>query len=187
MILWAIEETEGKECFSLAHDAPAPWSRFAPEYQHGQIPVPGRRGTMAESVKGVWEGMKLIGPKGKVGRMNTGYFTGPGRDRPVKEGEWFSGFHFEGRAIGLQDALKLIFLPTYLWTIQNHCPDLLGNLKVLARNRDVWLYDGNASVDLFDDTMPLSHAAIVVAFLNNAMEDFQRGYYPHSLMGSILQ
>jgi hypothetical protein len=187
MILWSIEEVEGEECLCLAHDADDPWRKFSPQYQHGQIPVPGMKGMYAESIQGLWEGMKLIGPKGKKGRINPGYFTGPGRFRALKEGEWCSGFSYDGRQIGMAEARIRIFLPCYVWMIQNHCADLLGNIKIRASRQDIWLYDKIGNVDPTDTSMEISHAAIVVAFLNNAVTELEQGAFPHNLMGSMLQ
>src|SRR4051794_5968159 len=39
---------------------PAPWVRFSPFYPHGGIPVPYSSEYTAQSVEGIWQGLKVF-------------------------------------------------------------------------------------------------------------------------------
>src|SRR5581483_9836811 len=41
-----------------------PWVRFSPFYPHGGIPVPNSPGTSAQSVEGLWQGLKVFEKEG---------------------------------------------------------------------------------------------------------------------------
>jgi hypothetical protein len=41
-----------------------PWVRFSPFYPHGDIPIPGSPGTFAQSVEGLWQGLKVFENEG---------------------------------------------------------------------------------------------------------------------------
>lgn len=41
-----------------------PWVKFSPFYPHGNIPVPGIADAFAESVEGVWQGLKVFESEG---------------------------------------------------------------------------------------------------------------------------
>jgi hypothetical protein len=37
-----------------------PWIKFSPFYPHGRIPIPFSPGFVAESVEGIWQGLKVF-------------------------------------------------------------------------------------------------------------------------------
>jgi len=162
VIAWTPTRDDGKKIISVKPDSDPPWCRLSPDYQAGQIPVPGLRGMYSDCVTGVMEGLKLIGPKGKPGKINPAYFSGPGRLRPVGDKEWFLGYSFKGQRIDFSQAWDLIFVPTYLWTLQNKCPDLVGNLKKISKDKDLWIWNDNESQDH-------NPGILLVAFINGEL------------------
>jgi len=116
----------------------------------------------ADCVTGVMEGLKLIGPKGKPGKINTGYFSGPGRARIPTDKEWMLGYLFEGRRIDFQEAWDLVFVPSYRWVLWNKCPDLVGNLKKISKDSDLWIWDGNENHEF-------NCGVLLVQFLNGGL------------------
>ena len=48
------------EILDLTSKAAEPWVRFSPFYPHGDIPVPFSAGRTAQSVEGIWQGLKVF-------------------------------------------------------------------------------------------------------------------------------
>lgn len=168
MIRWCTEPGSSGKSISVSDKAEQPWCRLSPDYQHGQIPVPGLDGMSADCVRGTIEGLKLISLKGSPGKINPGFFVGPGRERSLKEGEWMLGYSYMGERVDVSSAVRLIFVPAYTWVLYNKCYDLVANLKKMAERQsedgqDLWIYDGlpNAYAQHF------SAAAVLVEFLND--------------------
>lgn len=165
MILWAPGEPDTGKSINVSATAKEPWNRLSQEYQHGQIPVPGMKGMYSECVMGIMEGLKLIGPQGKRGKINTGYFTGPGRVREVKEEEWMLGWSLDGLRFSIYEAQRYILIPSCQWVLDNKSYSLVAKLRKLGSQGDITVYDGVPSDDPADDS-PLSPAAILARHCN---------------------
>jgi hypothetical protein len=165
MIGWTPEHRKELRIIDIRIKSDPPWNRLAPEYQHGQIPIPGISGMYAESVTGVMEGLKLVGPRGQPGKINTGYFAGPGRLRAIKKDEWLLGYNLEGRRIDLGEARRKILIPSYHWILWNRCHDLVANLRIMGQDQDLWIFDGISNQDLDEFQADLSVAFVLVSFL----------------------
>jgi hypothetical protein len=50
----------GARIIDVASKGPEPWVRFSPFYPHGNIPVPNSPDYTAQSVEGVWQGLKVF-------------------------------------------------------------------------------------------------------------------------------
>ncbi len=50
----------GAQIFDLTSKGPEPWVRFSPFYPHGGIPIPDTPGAFAQSVEGLWQGLKVF-------------------------------------------------------------------------------------------------------------------------------
>lgn len=179
MIVWRPEPPPGLPSVDISADAEIPWSHLSLSYQHGQIPVPGLARMFTECVQGAFEGLKLIGKSGRPGKINPGYFVGPGRERLPTDEEWLLGWSYEGRRVSLPEARRVILIPAYLWTLQNKAYAELARLKMIGRmhaddDRDLVVYDGVIGDDPDDFEKPLSAAAILVSYVNGQQEDLAR-------------
>ncbi len=180
MIIWGPEKPAGgSPAVDISAAAEIPWDRLNPAYQHGQIPVPGLHGMFTESVTGAMEGLKLIGKEGLPGKINPGYFTGPGRIRELGDKEWLLGWSFEGRRLSLPDARRSIFIPAYLWAAQNKAYAVLARLRQFGKvcekkGKDLIVFDGIPSDDPDDFEKPLSAAAVLVSYLHDRQENLTR-------------
>lgn len=181
MIRWCPERPASGFSVNVSIKVEPPWDRLSPDYQHGQIPVPGIKGMVSESVTGVMEGLKLIGLVGKRGKINPAYFTGAGRIRPLKEDddhkEWLLGYSYDGRCINLPTAREHLLIPAYIWTAQNKCHGLIAKLRQMGLKHeedgeDLWIYDGIEG-DQPADFGTLSPASILVAYLRGELEVFK--------------
>lgn len=180
MIVWRPSRPDAAiPSIDVSDSGDPPWERLSPNYQHGQIPVPGMPRMFTECVQGAMEGLKLIAERGRPGKINPGYFVGPGRGRGVKDGEWMLGWSYEGRRVSLPEARRLIFVPAYIWTLQNKTHGVLARLKLLGRKYaedgvDLVVYDGVSGDDLDDYETPLSAAAVLVAYANGQLAELLR-------------
>ena len=145
-----------------------PWVRFSPFYPHGGIPIPGSPGTFAQSVEGLWQGLKVfekedVDPSrwavtdmknvkraagGKRGRV-LGHRFGIGSDV----------------LLGYRDARHRIYLPAYRWVLDNRLAGQVARLRTEMASKAVVLLDYETNADVEDLSAPLSHAALVKLFL----------------------
>jgi hypothetical protein len=172
MIGWSPGPRDGL-VIDIRSEAEPPWNRLSPDYQHGQVPIPGISGMYSDCVTGVMEGLKLVGPVGQAGKINPGYFVGPGRPRDIPPGSWFLGYGLAGRRVDLGTARRQILVPSYRWILWNKCYDLVAKLRELGQHQDVWIHDGIPNHDL-DDPAALSCAFLLVEFLYGQADDLEK-------------
>lgn len=153
-----------------------PYCCLSFDYQHGQIPVPGLRGNYGESVTGIFEALRLIGPIGKPGRINYGYFAGPGRERSCRMGEWMTGWSYYGRCVDIFEARRQILIPAYRWVLENKAAAACFKVRKLASQRAIGLYDGHESANIRAPER-LSAAAILTAYLDDRLDLFLDGKF----------
>ena len=172
MIVWRPKKPDGVvPRIGISLNGEEPWNRLSWNYQHGQIPVPEMKGMYSECVRGIYEGLKLVGPEGKSGKINPGYFTGPGRPRTVKEKEWMLGWSIKGVRCGAVEANGLILVPTYTWVLDNKVYDVVAKLKTIAARHEeegnnLYLYDDVSNGHQLE-TSAVSPASILVEYIND--------------------
>ena len=71
---------------------PNPWIRFSPFYAHGEIPVPLMANRTAQSVEGIWQGLKVFESSG-IDESKFDVTSGRGLKRTVRK---------HGRVVGHQ-------------------------------------------------------------------------------------
>ena len=155
----------GAVVYDVSSRGKPPFVKLSPFFPHGLIPVPGHAGKTADSVEGIWQGLKLLD-----GVTDESYFTGKGRKRRGRP----SGHLFEGRSLGYVEARRLIYVPAYthLWRecIGNDLRRLFHDMA--ASGRPQYFYDFESNGDVDDPRSPLAHASVLVTLLR---DDFARG------------
>jgi uncharacterized protein DUF6939 len=149
--------------FDLTSKGPEPWVRFSPFYPHGDIPIPNSPGAVAQSVEGLWQGLKVferedIDP-GKWAITSLSGIKRSGRSRGAVRGHRF-GIGSDV-LLGYREARRRIYLPAYRWVLENHLAHLVGILRQHLAEKSVVLLDYETNGDLADLSRPLSHAALV--------------------------
>jgi hypothetical protein len=173
MIRWSPKKPEDDVySIDISITGEEPWNRLSWDYQHGQIPVPGLKGMYSECVRGIVEGLKLIGPEGKRGKINPGYFVGPGREREVKDGEWMLGYSIDGLRCGVIEFNDRVLLASYLWMIRNKAYDIVYKLKQLVakheeEDQDIFVYDWITNDQRLEPEL-VSPAALLVEYLTKS-------------------
>ncbi len=140
-----------------------PWVKFSPFYPHGNIPVPFSPNWVAQSVEGIWQGLKVFESIG----IDTGKFeivTMKGLKRTVRKLGTVKG-HAKGvdneELLSYRDARYQIYLPSYLWVLENCLMGEVARLKTLSATQTVLLLDYETNTDLDNLSKPLSHAGLV--------------------------
>jgi len=159
----------GVQILDVTSKGDEPWVRFSPFYPHGGIPVPLTPSQTSESVEGIWQGLKVFGSSD----VNPKMFSIRSM-RGLKRTERSLGQTLGHRAgvggdalLSYLEARRLIYLPTYRWVLDNKLQPELEQLRQLAQQHPVALLDYETNTDMLNPVKPLSHAALVRAYLLN--------------------
>lgn len=141
--------------------------KFSPFYPHGGIPVPFSEEYKAQSVEGIWQGLKVFETEGiDLDTMRNA--TMKNLKRTVRTHGKCLG-HQKGLSstelLGYGDARHQIYLPAYKWVLENKIPGLVKYLRSQSAERTVVLLDYETNSDVDDLSKPLSHASLIKAMV----------------------
>jgi len=146
-----------------------PWVRLSPFYPHEGLPVPFSPDHSAASVEGVWQGLKVF----ESCDVDVGKFevrTMRGIKRTVRKFGPVLG-HRQGvtgdTILNYLEARRTIYLPTYRYILEHSAASVVGELRSLATRQPLVLLDYETNGDIEDLRRPLSHASLVVAYLQD--------------------
>ncbi len=161
----------GSPRIDLTSRAPEPWVRFSPFYPHGGVPVPLSPGRTAQSVEGIWQGLKVF----ETADVDLEKFENTTMRRLKRTVRKF------GRCLGhragvdgdqLLDyipARHAIYLPAYRWVLEHKLQEEIAALRELAARTDpelpILLLDYETNTDVNNRAKPLSHAGLVMHYL----------------------
>lgn len=144
-----------------------PMVKFSPFFPVGDIPIPFSEGEVAESVEGIWQGLKVFADH-DVDKSKFRITKMKGLKRTVRKYGTPKG-HRKGvngtELLGYITARKLIYLPAYKWALENKLTAEVEELKKLAETKDIILLDYETNGDVDDRSKPLSHAQLVKMYL----------------------
>ena len=162
----------GATILDLTSKADAPWVRFSPFWPHGDIPVPASPGVVSASVEGAWQALKVF-ESADVDPSKFAVTSMRGLKRSVRRFGRCLG-HREGvegeRLLGYLEARRAIYLPLYGFVLRERLREELAELRALAEAGTVIVLDYETNADVDDPSKPLSHAALVIAWLRGAWE-----------------
>lgn len=144
------------------------FQKFSPFYPHGNIPIPGQDGKYAESVEGIWQGLKVFQnepidvKKFKIKSMKN-------LKRPITEKRGkLLGHSYMDTTLGYIDARKKIYLPIYEYVLNNCLQNEVALLKgLLSEGKCIALLDYEVNENPNDTSKPLSHASLIKKYLQN--------------------
>lgn len=146
-----------------------PWVKFSPFYPHGNIPVPFSPGVTAQSVEGIWQGLKVFESVG----IDTGKFqitSMKGLKRTVRKFGSVKG-HRQGIhgdiLLTYLDARYQIYLPVYRWVLDNCLQKEVEQLRMLSQEKTILLLDYETNTDIENLDKPLSHAGLIKPHIDN--------------------
>ena len=160
---------EGTLWIDVSSSADPPLDQLSPFYPHGGVPIPGMPGKTADSVEGIWQGLKVI--RGKIAPR---FFEGGGRKRVGKP----AGHQFgdSKRLLDLVDARRKIYIPAYHWML-DHCVDpeiLRGFIDRAFQGIPQFFYDREDNGAIGKD-QPLAHARILADHINQRIDELLKG------------
>ena len=149
--------------------------KLSPFYPHGDIPIPFSENRTAKSVEGIWQALKV--------------FEGTDIDESIFANDTMKNIKRTVRKYGKPlghrkgingtelldyiDARVQIYLPSYLWVLQNKVIEVVERLKKASQKEDIVLLDYQTNCDVLNHKKPLSHAFLVKAYVE--------GHYPKAI------
>ena len=161
------KEYPGAIIIDVTSHADNEFVQFSPFYPHGGIPVPFTDYISAESVEGIWQGLKVF--------ENYNIDTSKFRIKNMKDIKRTTRKY--GKCLGHRkgirstelleyiEARKKIYLPSYKWVLDNKLQKLVTAIRVIAKNKPVVLLDYETNADVNDFRKPLSHASLIKAYI----------------------
>ena len=143
-----------------------PWVKFSPFFPHGNIPVPFSSGSFAVSVEGIWQGLKVFEYE-DVDQSKFSITTMKGIKRSGLSRGKVLGHRAGERLLPYREARYLIYLPTYKWVLDHYLQPEINILKEHAVSKSVILLDYETNADVENLAAPLSHAALVIRYLED--------------------
>lgn len=139
---------------------------LSPFYPHGNIPVPGMPNLKAACVEAVWQGLKVFEGCG-VDYATLRNDTMKDIKRTVRKYGKPLGHQYGNHILNYADARWLIYLPTYLYVLENVpvVQHSLHKIKERLQEKDIVFLDYNTNCDVADYSKPLSHAGLVKLYL----------------------
>lgn len=157
----------GATVLDVTSKGPKPWVRFSPFFPHGGIPIPNTAGQTAQSVEGLWQGLKVF-EREDIDRSKWAIITMSGIKRSGKSRGRVLGHRFGVGSkilLGYRDARYRIYLPAYLWVLENRLGEQLAEVRRHLAVGPVVLLDYETNCDVEDLASPLSHAGLVKLYL----------------------
>jgi hypothetical protein len=160
----------GASILDVTSKGSEPWVRFSPFFPHGGIPIPNTPGEFAQSVEGLWQGLKVfeqedIDPS-KWAITNMSGIKRSGRSRGAVRG------HRLGIGskvlLGYREARVRIYLPAYKWVLENRLAEEVKELRAYLSEKTLVLLDYETNGNIDDLSSPLSHAALVKYHLEDS-------------------
>ena len=150
--------------------APTALVKLSPFFPHGEIPIPFSENQTAQSVEGIWQALKVFESADIDNEMFLND-TMKNIKRTVRKFGKPLG-HRKGingtELLSYIDARIQIYLPSYLWVLENKVSEILDRLKEASQKEDIVLLDYETNCDVLNPKKPLSHAFLVKAFVENS-------------------
>jgi len=148
--------------------------KLSPFYPHGDIPIPFSESRKAKSVEGIWQALKVF-ESADIDEAMFSNDTMKDIKRTVRKYGKPLG-HRKGvngaELLNYIDARIQIYLPSYLWVLENKVSEIIERLKEASQKEDIVLLDYETNCDVLNPKKPLSHAFLVKAYVE--------GNYPKS-------
>lgn len=168
-LTWIADTYPGAAAIDVTSRGAEPWVRLSPFFAHGGIPLPFTPGAVGTSVEGIWQALKVFEHADvDLAKLTVTSMTGLKRTArrfgPVLGHR--RGLHSD-RLLGYVEARWRIYLPTYRWVLEGPAHPVTEQLRLISQDRDLVLLDYTTNGDPADPTSPLSHAALVAAYVSD--------------------
>ena len=147
--------------------------KLSPFYPHGGIPVPFSDGYTATCVEAIWQGLKVFeGCDVDVQMFKNDTMKNIKRTvrrfgKPLGHRKGVNGTEL----LGYIEARKQIYIPAYLWVLENKVASIIERLREASNTKTIVLLDYDTNADVENAKKPLSHASLIKAYAE--------GIYPY--------
>lgn len=144
-----------------------PYVKLSPFFPHGDIPVPFSKNFFAQSVEGIWQGLKVF-EREDIDTTKFYISNMKGIKRTVRKYGKPLGHRKGVQGEELLDYLtarKQIYIPSYAWILQNKIVKEIDQLIVIAKKNDLVFLDYETNCDIENTKKPLSHAGLIKKFI----------------------
>jgi hypothetical protein len=141
--------------------------KLSPFYPHGEIPIPFSEGQTAMCVEGIWQGLKVF-EKEDIDPKMFKNDTMKNIKRTVRKFGKPLGHRKGVKGTELLDYIQAriqIYLPAYLWVLENKVQYIIERLREASKEQDLVLLDYETNGDVLNVKKPLSHAFLVKAYV----------------------
>jgi hypothetical protein len=141
--------------------------KLSPFYPHGDIPIPFSENRKAKSVEGIWQALKVF----ESADIDEAMFTNDTMKdikRTVRKYGKPLGHRKGVKGTDLLSYIEArieIYLPSYLWVLENKVSEIIERLKEASQKEDIVLLDYETNCDVLNPKKPLSHAFLVKAYV----------------------
>jgi hypothetical protein len=166
-------------CVDTYKDAIGPMVRYKhmnPFYysKENNIPVPGQLSMNASSVESIWQGLKIIN-----GRTDFEMFNREPYKRPLDSERGQPQFRYSetifcygSNVLDIVTARWIIYLPSYLYILENIVPDSLLEYITdhINNGYKIYFYDWDSNMDITDASSSFSHSAILASYFQGQLK-----------------
>ena len=144
--------------------------KLSPFYPHGNIPIPFSKEYVSESVEGIWQGLKVFEKYNidevsfKNNKMRNIKRTARKFGMPLGHRKGVNG----NILLSYIEARWKIYLPSYLWVLNNKVQNIIQELNLELKHTDIILLDYEINCDISNSKKPLSHAFLIKSYLENS-------------------
>ena len=141
--------------------------KLSPFYPHGDIPIPFSENRKAKSVEGIWQALKVF----ESADIDEAMFSNDTMKdikrtvrkygKPLGHRKGVNGMDL----LNYIDARIQIYLPSYLWVLENKVSEIIERLTEASQKEDIVLLDYETNCDVLNPKKPLSHAFLVKAYV----------------------
>ena len=144
--------------------------KLSPFHPHGDIPIPFSKNRVAKSVEGIWQALKVFESAGIDEKM---FLNDTMKDikrtvrkygNPLGHRKGVNGIEL----LNYIDARIQIYLPSYLWVLENKVVEIIERIKEASLKDDIVLLDYETNCDVLNPKKPLSHAYLIKAYVEGA-------------------
>ena len=165
-IFLATTPEQGKKmrnALDVSSYASSPYNQFS-SFTYStefRIPVPGQD-MNANSVESIWQGLKVIDGQTDFSMFNR---------KPRKRKGNIQGHLYGDRILGIVDARKEIYIPSYEYYISNHTSnEVKVDLVKRAIKDKIYFYDVEDNTEI-NDPRPLAHSQLLADYFNNFLNN----------------
>ncbi len=157
----------GAEIIDVTSKGEMPFVKFSPFYPIGNIPIPESKNDFAESVEGIWQGLKVFANH-DIDPSKFSITNMKGMKRTMRRYGTPLGHRYGTDGQQLLDyisARKKIYVPVYHWVLEQKLVTEIEQLRTMSDKKDVVLLDYETNEDINDGSKPLSHASLIKQFI----------------------